>query len=215
MAERIVLFGGTFDPVHVGHLIVARSVAEHLGFERILLVPSASPPHKTSACASADHRLAMLRLAIEGEGLFDVCEVELSRARSGASYTIDTIEAFRRRHGPEAEIHLIIGADMLEDLPQWFRASQVVDSARIVVALRPPWDQRIDEIFEAIERRFGPERRRRIRGDVIGVPLLEISSSQIRSRVHAGRSIRYLVPESVRKYIEQLGLYRQPPERPS
>ena len=206
MAKRILLFGGTFDPVHVGHLIVARSVAERRGFDRVLLVPAASPPHKSPARATGAQRLEMLRLAIEGEDLFEICEVELRRA--GPSYTIDTLQTVGEQWGGEVAIHLVIGMDMLADLPHWHRASEVVDAAEIVVACRPPWDSRIDEVFRSLSEHFSPEQCGRLRENVISAGLLDISSSEIRDRVGSGKSIRYLVPEPVSTYVESKGLYR-------
>lgn len=204
MSQPIVLFGGTFDPVHHAHLIVARAVAEQCGFERITLVPAASPPHKPAARADAPHRLAMLRAAIEGEELFAIDEIELGR--EGPSYTIDTIRALRERGG-DVPVTLLVGADMLEELPRWHEARQVVESARILVVGRPPWDRRMERIAEEIAGAFGEPVARRLREDFVPAPLLEISSTDIRRRVADGRSIRYLVPERVGAYINEKGLY--------
>ena len=137
MPDRIVLFGGTFDPVHHGHLIVARALAEARGYDRITLVPSASPPHKAPACAPAADRLAMLHLAVEAERLFDVCDVELRR--EGASYTFDTVAELASRLEAPGRVHLVLGADMLADLPHWHRADELVRLVEFVVAVRPPW----------------------------------------------------------------------------
>jgi len=205
MAGRIVLLGGSFDPVHNGHLIVARAVAEQCGFGRVTLVPAASPPHKPPTRASAEHRLAMLRLAIEGEDLFDVCDVELRR--DGPSYTLETLRALRLEHGPGVELVWIIGADMLAGLPNWHHAGEVLDMARIIVAARPPWTDRMDEILTGMEGHLQGEQVNRLRESVVESPLLDISSSQVRWRVGAGLSIRYLVPESVRAYICKNSLY--------
>jgi len=199
------LFGGTFDPVHHGHLIVARSVAEQLGVDRITLIPAASPPHKPGPSASGEDRLAMLELAIEGEGVFDVCDIELSR--SGPSYTLDTLCQLRRRHGGEAALHWVIGADMLADLPTWYRATEVLEAARIVIAARPPWHRKLEEIFAGLAGSLPPEQVERLRASVVQTPLVDISSTEIRRRVGQGRSIRYLLPEAVREYIGRRGLY--------
>ena len=206
MARQVVLFGGTFDPVHFGHLIVARSIAEACGFERITLVPAAAPPHKSAASASPTDRLAMLRLATEGEGLFDICEDELSR--EGTSYTFDTLTALRARHGEAAELHWIVGADMLEDLPNWYRADDVIALARIVVACRAPWHERVGAIVSGLADRFGTAGGERLGQAIVETPLIDISSTAIRQRVNQGLSVRYLVPEPVRAYIRSQGLYR-------
>jgi nicotinate-nucleotide adenylyltransferase len=205
VADRIVLFGGTFDPVHHAHLIVARAVAERCGYPRITLVPSAHPPHKQEASASAADRLAMLRLATEGDALFEICDVELRR--EGASYTFDTLQAFRRRVGEDAELHLVVGADMLADLPNWHRSTEVVDLARLVVVARSPWHERMDEVLAALGGRFSPGVVDRLAAGVLETPLIDVSSTEIRRRVATGLPIRYLVPEPVRQYIEQRGLY--------
>ena len=203
--RQIVVLGGTFDPVHNGHLIIAHAVAKRRGFKRVTLMPAASPPHKPPTSALAADRLAMLRLAIEGDDLFEVCEIELQR--TGQSYTIDTIEALRARHGKDAEIHWIIGADMLADLPKWRRAADVVAAARIVVAARAPWQQRLEETFREFERHFDAEQIRGLRDGVVDTPLVDISSTEIRRRVAAGQSIGGLAPAAVCDYIQREGLY--------
>jgi len=205
MAERIVLFGGTFDPVHNGHLIVARHLAERLGLERMTLLPAARPPHKAPACVSGAHRVEMLRRAIEGEHVFEVSELELSR--EGPSYTIDTIQAVRERSGPGASVSLVIGADMLAELPDWHRAEEVVEAAEIIVARRPPWHLRMEEVFASLAVALSARQVERIRRGVVETPLIDISSTEIRRRIREGRSIRFLVPDDVRAYIEERGLY--------
>ena len=202
---QIVLFGGTFDPIHLGHLIVARSLAEQCGFERIGFLPAGSRPQKTTAASNAD-RLAMLQLAIEGEKVFEIYKDELDRP--GTSYTIDTLEDLRSRLGRDTELHWVIGTDMLADLPNWHRARQVLNIAKIIIADRPPWHIRMDEIFSDLRRCFTPEQVDHLQGSIIRTPLIDISATMIRHRVRAGQSIRYLVPESVQAYIDQHRLYR-------
>jgi len=216
MPERIVLFGGTFNPIHHGHLIVARAVAEYFHFERITLVPAASPPHKSlldipaegqssvKAPTAAD-RMAMVRLAVEGEALFDVSDIELNRRPP--SYTFDTLMALRDRHGLEAKLYWLVGADMLADLPNWHRAAEVVDMATIITAARPPWTERIGETLEKLAARFDPDQVARLEAAVAPTPLIDITSTQIRHRVRQGRSVRYLTPEPVIDYIARNGLY--------
>ena len=147
----------------------------------------------------------MLRLAIEGDDLFDICEDELSR--EGPSYTFDTLTGLRARHGEAVQLHWIIGADMLADLPNWHRAGEVIELARIIVACRPPWDERMDDILSQLVLRFGSEAGRRLGDAVVRTPLLDVSSSDIRRRLAEGLSIRHLVPEPVRAYIASAGLY--------
>lgn len=206
MARKILLFGGTFDPVHNGHLIVARCVAERCGFERVTLVPAASPPHKDTARASGADRLEMLRRAVAGDPLFEICDLELHR--SGASYTFDTLTAVRGRNDGEVSLYWLIGADMLEQLHTWSRASEVVDMAGIITAMRSPWDRRVPAILEALRGRFRPEQVRRLEDAIVATPLIDISSTEIRGRVRQGSPIRYLVPEGVRAYIRAEKLYQ-------
>lgn len=205
MTERILLFGGTFDPVHCGHLITARAVAEALDFPRAQLVPAAIPPHKAGTHASAADRLEMLKRATAGDELFEICTLELFR--SGASYTYDTLVDLREQYGPAAELHWVVGADMLESLDTWHRAREVLALARIVVAARPPWHQRLTEIFLHLQGRIDPDQLMRLKDFMVATPLVDISSTEIRRRVAAGRSIRYLVPDSVDSYIHEAGLY--------
>jgi len=205
MAGQVVLLGGSFDPVHNGHLIVARAVAEECGFGRVWLVPAASPPHKPPTRASGEHRLAMLRLAIEDEDLFDVCDVELRR--KGPSYTLETLRTLRLERGPDVELVWIIGADMLAGLANWHHADRVLDMARIVIAARPPWTDRMDEILTGMAGHLRADHVSRLRGSVVETPLVDLSSSEVRRRVSAGRSIRYMVPESVNAYIRKNKLY--------
>ena len=206
MAAQIVLLGGSFDPVHHGHLIVARALAELRGFRRITLVPAARSPHKNATFAPAEHRLAMLRLAIEGEGLFDLCDLELRRR--GPSYTFDTLAALRQG-APEASLHWVIGADMLEDLASWHRVHEVLELAELIILARPPWDGELEGIFGGLRASFSAEEIEKFRRSVTSTPRIDISSTAIRRRVRQGKSIRYLVPERVRRYIEAQGLYRE------
>jgi nicotinate-nucleotide adenylyltransferase len=210
MSERVFLFGGTFDPVHHGHLIVARAVAEEIGAARITLVPAASPPHKPPADSSSDDRLAMLRLAVRDDPLFEICTLELNR--SGPSYTIDTVEAILADRGPACRVSLVIGADTLDGVASWYRAEDLLGKVALVVARRPGAESAAD-VQAVLSRRLGPELAGRIEAASVATPLLDISSTEIRRRVAAGRSIRYLTPDSVLSYILDRGLYR-PEARP-
>ena len=205
MTERIVLFGGAFDPVHNGHLIAARAVAEQRGYSRITLVPSARGPHKPPASASDADRLKMLNLAVSGEDLFEVSQVELDRP--APSYTFDTLRAIQATCGQDAEIDLVIGADMLADLPNWHRADEVVEMTRIVIAARPPWHEKVGAISALLSERFGKSLGSDLIVGMCTTPLIDISSSEIRDRLSAGLSIRYMVPEAVDEHIRSRGLY--------
>ena len=192
-------FGGSFNPIHHAHLVCARTVAETLGFEKVVLVPSGQPPHKpkNDGIAPAAHRLAMCRLAIEGDGLFEVDDLELQR--QGASYTIDTVRELRGRGWPE--VHWMIGADMLQILPLWHEPAALLAETRFVIVARPGWS--ID--WESLPIPYRP-----LQSQVVTAPLLQISATDIRKRVAEGKSIEYLTPPNVVKYITQEGLYRNP-----
>lgn len=190
-------FGGSFNPIHNAHLICARAVAERGGFDRIILVPSAQPPHKPGSTdlAAPEHRLAMCRLATAGDPLFDVDDLELRR--SGPSYTIDTVLELKRRG--EKQVNWLIGADMLAILPQWHRPEDLIREANLILMARPGW--RFD--FASLPSAF-----RHLEKNIIEAPLIDISATEIRRRIREGRSIRYLVPEAVERYIRERDLYR-------
>ena len=201
----IALFGGSFNPIHNGHLIVARAVAERLRLSRVVFIPSSpSPPHKANAeLADAADRLEMVRLAIAGESGFEVSDLEVRQG--GVSYTIRTVESFRQAAADQT-LHWIIGGDTLPELHTWYRVRELVERCRIVTAVRPGFE--VPDL-SAIQRVLSPEQVQRLMADVLPTPRIDISATDIRRRVAEGRSIRYLVPEAVRQYIEQRGLYRQ------
>ena len=205
--SSLVLFGGTFDPVHHGHLIVARAVAEQKGLEKVVFVPTARPPHKEGPLATALQRLEMLKLAVAGQPHLGVSDVELRRGGQ-RSYTIDTVSQLQAEN-PSAQIWLIVGADMLADLPNWHRAGELIEQVGILSVGRPGWQDRSGRCETALTETFGGSRARQILADAVEAPLIEISSTDVRRRVGQGRSIRWLVPEAVESYIAREGLYRQ------
>lgn len=199
----IALFGGSFDPIHFGHLISARSVAERLNLSKVILLPSARPPHKQNAAVTeASHRFAMAQLAAEGDALFDVSDVELKR--EGPSYTLNTVRYFHRRD-PGRSLVWIIGADSLPELPTWYHIAELVEECTIVTAVRPGWTPPPKDLLAAA---VGDAKGQELLSNCISTPAIEISATDIRRRVREGLSIRYLVPESVKSYIETHGLYR-------
>ncbi len=203
MPDGVVLFGGSFNPIHNGHLIVARSVAEQLGAARVVLIPAANPPHKNSAdLADAADRLEMVRLAVRAEPGWEVSDCELHRA--GPSYTLDTVAHFRREIGGGAELCWIIGADSLTELVSWYRIEELVEMCRIVTAARPGWERPDLDVLRA---RLTPAQIARLAADVLDTPRIDIAATDIRRRVREGRSIRYLVPDAVEAYIRKRTLY--------
>lgn len=192
------ILGGTFDPVHHGHLAIAEEAREALGLERVVFMPASSPPHKPGRPVSApEHRLAMVRLAVAGNPAFEVSELEVRRG--GASYTVDTLEALVAE-GVE-QPWLILSSEALAGLPAWREPERVLALARLAVVPRGGHDPLGADWMEA---RFpGSAGRARF----LGGPLLPISGSVVRRRAAAGRSVRYLVPEAVAAYIADHRLY--------
>jgi nicotinate-nucleotide adenylyltransferase len=196
---RLGLMGGTFDPIHIGHLILADQAMERLALEKVLFVTAANPPHKCCEQVSdAAHRLEMTRLAIEGNAAFELSTVEMER--DGPSYTIDTIKHLLGIYGAGTEIFLLLGADEGRDLMGWHQPLQISELANIVIANRP--GMAVSEVIETLPVELG---RRVVPLDMPGV---DISSTDLRERVRSGRSIRYLVPGPVEDYIWAKGLYK-------
>ena len=203
MSDLLAFFGGSFDPIHHGHLIVARSIAEQLGLRRIVLVPAAQSPHKSRICASGAQRLEMIRLAIAGEAMFEVSDVEISRG--SPSYTFETLEELRRRHGRQTPLAWVIGADMLADLPKWLHARELIEQFEMIIAARPSVID-LDQTLIQLEKSLGaPEGR--LRRWVVRNPLIDISATDIRQRIASGKSIAYLVPPAVCNYLFSTKLY--------
>jgi nicotinate-nucleotide adenylyltransferase len=188
---KLGIYGGSFDPPHNGHLIVAEYVRKELGLDTVLLVPSFVPPHKQEReLSSATHRLVMTRLALRGCAGLDVSDIEL--VRKGVSYTVDTLKELKYRF-PGSELNLLLGTDNYIEFNQWKETGMIRELARLIVMSRP-----------GSEASVGQEE-----GTIFcQVPAIEISSTQIRERVRRGESVRYLVPDAVRRYIEKNELYR-------
>lgn len=197
---RIGLMGGTFDPIHVGHLILAEQARERFGLEKVLFVTAATPPHKLAEPVSdvAD-RLEMTRLAVADNDLFECSTIEIERG--GPSYTIDTVKRVVELYGPGAEVYLLIGADEGRDLMKWREPYEIQRLAKIVVANRPglPVSDVIGILPEEFASGITP----------LEMPGVDISSTDLRERVRSGRSVRYLVPRAVEEYIWSKGLYRE------
>jgi len=201
--NRLGLFGGSFDPIHLGHLITASSVAEQLDLQQVIFIPSAMPPHKQYEKLTAPrHRLAMTKLAVRDNPRFTASDIELKR--TGPCYTILTIRDMKAAHG-QAELFWIIGADSLPELPTWYNIEQLLVECHIVTTSRPGWENQ--QALQHLADRFNPDQINLIKQNVLTTPRIEISATDIRRRVAAGRSIQYLVPEAVRNYIMEHNLY--------
>jgi nicotinate-nucleotide adenylyltransferase len=200
MTVRKGILGGTFNPPHLAHLIVAREVREALGLDRVVLIPTSRHPFKGEAAASPLDRAAMVELAVAGDPWLLADRIEVQRG--GTSYTVDTLRELSERE-PDTEWHLIVGRDNLTDLDSWREAAALPELAHLVVITRGT--SPITDL---------PFRGRSM---LVPVPALDISSTEIRERVGAGRSIRYWVPPAVEAYIRHHGLYgaavdHRPPE---
>jgi nicotinate-nucleotide adenylyltransferase len=198
MTARIGILGGTFDPIHYGHLAIAEEARLALQLDRVLFVPAAQQPLKRGAhVATPEQRFAMARLACIPNAAFEVSRIELDRP--GPSFTLTTLEAL---HAAEiGDLHFILGADALADLPRWYGAAGIVELARIVAVGRPRSAPDLARLGQAL-----PELSERL--TLLEGPVLDISSTALRRRVAAGRPIRYQTPDAVAAYIAEHGLYR-------
>ena len=209
---RIGLFGGSFNPIHLGHLRAAEEDREAMRLDLVYFVPAASPPHKPLIdLAPAEHRLQMVRLATKGNRYFMVSEVEVRR--SGNSFTVDTVRHFRTTMRAQSELFLIMGGDQFAELDTWKEADEIARLCNIIVHSRRA-DQTASDLPVAILNRFGYVTKDNLHVhpsghtlNFISTTFLPISASLIRRKLAAGESIRYLVPNDVADYIEGHGLY--------
>lgn len=193
---KIGLFGGTFNPPHLAHLVVAERVRDACNLDRIWWVPAAVPPHKTddSGIASPSHRLAMLRRATASNDDFVVSDVEI--VREGVSYTVDTVRFLKEAHAQHT-FFLVMGGDMFVDFPSWRKPDEIAAHVSLIVYARPNAD------LSSVPARYRKAAR------IVETPLLDISGTDIRRRMSSGRSCRYLVPDEVLCYIQDHSLYRE------
>ena len=190
---RVGILGGTFNPIHHGHLILAEEARAAFSLDRCLFIPNQLPPHKEEpSLASASHRLAMVRLAVAGHAVFEASDMEI--VRGGRSYTVETLEALRTRYGAEATLFFLAGSDACQSLEHWKAIDRVLQLCSFVIAHRPGY--RVPRPMPGIR--------------TLEIPALDISSTAIRQRLQEGRTIRYLVPEPVREYLMTHRLYQAP-----
>ena len=230
---RLGIMGGTFDPIHLGHLRAAEEIYWAFGLDRIIFVPAARPPHKEEAVvASALHRYEMVSLATVFTPYFTVSPIELQRP--GTSYSVETVREFQKLSGPQTTLYFVVGVDAFLEMSGWREARELLTLARVIVTARPGW--RLDEV----ERLLTPDQRRllgdpafrylkvadidpeRVERDLlprqvllVEVVSLDIASREIRQLVEEGRSIRHLVPDTVAAYMAKNRLYQRPHQNPS
>lgn len=195
MGMRVGIFGGTFDPVHIGHLIVAESVREEAGLDEIWFMPAGQPPHKDEGgVTDAGVRLAMLQAAIADCPHFRICGLELERG--GPSYTVDSARALSARH-PDYRFYWIFGGDMVAHLPRFDRVEQLVAEIGLLGVARPGYEEAIRSLPASLAGAV----------TMVPVPPIALSSTEVRERIRTGRSVRYLLPDAVINLIKERGLY--------
>lgn len=200
--ESIGIMGGTFDPIHLGHLVTAEEARTQFGLDKVLFVPSGIPPHKRpEEVTDAKHRFLMTVLATLTNPHFEVSRTDIER--TGKTYTVDTLRDLRRVYGPDTRLYFISGADAILEILTWKDPEGILGMCDFIAATRPGFslnelDRRFGSLYEAYRSKLNQ----------IQVPAMAISSTDIRKRVHAGRPVRYLVPETVEYYIFKNNLYR-------
>ena len=200
---RLGIFGGSFDPIHNGHLLLAECCREQCRLDAVWFLPAAVPPHKQDQqLTPSKQRIEMLELAIAGNPAFSVCRYEIDRG--GVNYTVETLTHLKDED-PTGELFFLLGADMLADLPHWRNASRVCELA-VPVAVRRPGAGPID--FACLGDIVSPERIELIRRHQVEMPEMGVSGTDLRQRIASGQSIRYRVPRAVEMYIASHGLYR-------
>ncbi len=199
---KTILFGGSFDPIHNGHLRLAQIVFEKLSADHLLFVPARRSPHKSELPTPGVHRLEMIRRAIESIPGFSVSDCELNRPEP--SYTIDTICYFRKKQGPDTLLYWLIGADQLEDFDKWHNVTELLEICRICVMYRAGY---LKPAFERFQSVFSPEHIVHLQQNVIQTPLFDVSSTDIRRRLAGGESVSGMLPNSVVQYIREHQLY--------
>jgi nicotinate-nucleotide adenylyltransferase len=202
--RRIGILGGTFDPVHYGHLVIAEEVYATLQLTEMVFVPAGQPPHKSNIeITAAEHRLKMLELAIASNPHFTISRVDMNRP--GPSYTVDMLQLFRKQWGEHTAIYFILGSDSLEDLLSWHDPSGILEQLTHLVAVRRPGYIESKAYYDWLDSRLPGIKQRLL---VVDTPQFDISATDLRKRVAKGRPIKYQTPESVESYIVQYGLYR-------
>lgn len=201
MAVKLGILGGTFDPIHYGHLIAAQEVLWALGLEQVLFVPAGVPPHKPGAVVSpAHHRVAMVELAVRGNPSFVVSRVDVDRP--GPAYSVDMVRLLQEERGPEVEFYFIVGLDSLNEILSWHDPQRLISLAMLAVVMRPGYPMpdlaRLERSVPGISQRVC----------FVPMPEIGISSSDLRHRVAIDQPIRYQLPEAVEAYIYRQGLYR-------
>lgn len=196
---RLGIMGGSFNPIHLGHLMIAEEARQTFHLDKILFIPSYITPNKNMDGATAEQRLTMTRLATADNPYFSVSDLEIRR--KGRSYTVDTLRFLKKFYGPSYILYFISGTDTIHDLPQWHKPEEILSLCQFVGATRPDGTQSISDIIEY----FGELGRHILK---LTVPTMQISSTELRHRIRNGLSVRYMMPKNVIEYIEKHGVYQ-------
>jgi nicotinate-nucleotide adenylyltransferase len=202
--QRIGVIGGTFDPIHYGHLAAAEEARVRVNLEKVLFAVAGLPPHKLDEeVTPVEHRLAMVQLGIFSNPDFELSRVDVDR--SGPSYTVDTISILQEQWGQGTEMFFILGLDSLVEVPTWHQPERLIQLCHLVAVARPGFEVDMRQLEDSV-----PGISSRV--EIIGMPEVDISSSDLQGRVREGLPIRYQVPEEVERYIREHRLYQQPAE---
>lgn len=198
--KKYGIFGGSFNPIHYGHLMICEYIKEEMGLDKVIFIPTGNPPHKDLG-VSAEDRYEMVRLAISPNPDFEISDIETTRVK--LSYTVDTIRELKEIY-KEEKLYFLIGLDSLFQLKTWKKIGDLSQEIEFVVALRPGYidKEEINNEIEFLRENFGTKI------NLIKTPLYEISSTDLRDRIHEGKSLRYLIPKKVLDYIEESGFYK-------
>ena len=203
--KKIGIMGGTFNPVHHGHLVTAQEALDQFGLDEVIFIPTGDPPHKIEdLLAHAEDRYLMTVIATSSNSSFFVYRIEIDR--KGKSYTIDTVKELRRLFGSGSELYFITGADAILEILTWKNTREIVTLAKFIAATRPGYD--LSKIKGLKTTLFDDEDEGDQRIFIMEIPALAISSTDIRQRIKIGRPVNYLVPEGVNNYILKHGLYK-------
>lgn len=198
--KKYGIFGGSFNPIHYGHLMICEYIKEEMGLDKVIFIPTGNPPHKDLE-VSAEDRYEMVRLAISPNPDFEISDIETTRDKM--SYTVDTIRELKKIYREE-KLYFLIGLDSLFQLKTWMKIGDLSKEIEFVVALRPGYldKEEINKEIDFLRENFGTKI------NLIKTPLYEISSTDLRDRIHEGKSLRYLIPKKVLDYIEESGFYK-------
>lgn len=194
--RRIGIIGGTFNPIHLGHLMIAEVARESFHLEKVIFVPARIPPHKHNDVIDAKHRYAMTAAAVADNPYFEISDVEMRR--EGPSYTIDTIHYFKKIYGDSVSFYFIAGTDTIRDLPNWKFIDELLEHCHFIGAMRPDGSQVVDTTLDLL----GSKAKNRIH--LMNVPEMKLSATYLRDRLRHGLTVRYMLPKCVVQYIENM-----------